>query len=209
MTMSISDFTSFWYASNPTKWWSGRTVTRGSSSPPGLPPSSPSAPHRAPPVIPACRPMNLGRAGASASLPDGPRKHPPSPPVRRSPCRSAGPTTAWVPRPPQPINPAFSFSLPAPRTSSGLITVNAAAPNTVRLETVFFMMRASYPLALPDSIHLFTAWVAAPYQLPGTVGNRRPQDRRRYQTRERCPAAYPAAPDNARVPFHPGFRLMG
>src|SRR6266436_2552620 len=35
---------------------------------------------------------------------------------------------AWVPRPPHPTRPARSFSLPAPRTSSGLMIVNAVAP---------------------------------------------------------------------------------
>ena len=37
-----------------------------------------------------------------------------SQPVRRF-------SIACVPRPPQPISPAFSFSLPAPRTNSGLM----------------------------------------------------------------------------------------
>ena len=34
---------------------------------------------------------------------------------------------ACVPRPPQPINPAFNFSLPCPRTNSGLMIWKAVA----------------------------------------------------------------------------------
>ena len=50
-------------------------------------------------------------------------------------------TTACVPRPPQPTMPAFNFSAPAPRTSSGRTIVNAAAlpASRPRRVIVFFI----------------------------------------------------------------------
>src|SRR5438270_232230 len=104
--MSTSLAITFLYESNPTKWCSGSTLKRLESS--GFSPlvflnESSSRSSKTSPIATI---STLGHAVRIFSM-------------------------AWVPRPPQPINPALSFSSAAPRTNSGRIIWKAAAPPTL------------------------------------------------------------------------------
>src|SRR5450432_2384358 len=101
--MSISEAISFLYASKPMKRCSASTLKRLESS--GLRPW----------VLRMELSIRSSKISHSATISTL------SQPVRMF-------SMAWVPRPPQPIKPALNFSLPAPRTNSGLMIWKAVEP---------------------------------------------------------------------------------